>query len=130
MTKSVRTIRKPLMNAYRTSTLHTSPTSLLKMVLQLMHTQEKRPSDKQEVIKKMIKAIKKERINMAELQFESILTMEEIEENFVGIDFFTGIMDGLEEALAYEKGQLLPQLLRENVLSLMDGLSYFENPSA
>lgn len=42
---------------------------------------------------------------MMELQFESSLTMEQIEENFSGIDFFAGIMDGLEEALAYEKGQ-------------------------
>lgn len=42
---------------------------------------------------------------MVELQFESTLTMEEIEQNFAGVDFFAGIMDGLEEALAYEKGQ-------------------------
>ncbi len=42
---------------------------------------------------------------MAELQFESTLTMEEIEKNFANIDFFSGIMEGLEEALAYEKGQ-------------------------
>lgn len=53
----------------------------------------------------MIEANKKGWINMAELQFESTLTMEEIEQNFAGIDFFSGIMDGLEEALAYEKGQ-------------------------
>lgn len=40
---------------------------------------------------------------MSELRFESSLTMEEIEENFKDIDFFTGIMDGLQEALAYKK---------------------------
>lgn len=42
---------------------------------------------------------------MIELRAESSLTMEEIEENFKDIDFFTGIMDGLEEALAYSKGK-------------------------
>ena len=33
------------------------------------------------------------------------LTMEEIEENFKDVDFFSGIMDGLQEALAYKKGK-------------------------
>jgi len=42
---------------------------------------------------------------MSELQFKSSLTMEEIEENFKDIDFFSGIMDGLQEALAYKKGK-------------------------
>ena len=42
---------------------------------------------------------------MIELRAESSLTMEEIEENFKDIDFFTGIMDGLQEALAYSKGK-------------------------
>lgn len=42
---------------------------------------------------------------MKELRFQSSLTMQEIEENFKGIDFFSGIMDGLNEALAYEKGK-------------------------
>lgn len=42
---------------------------------------------------------------MEELRFTSSLTMEEIDANFENIDFFQGIMDGLEEALAYEKGQ-------------------------
>ena len=41
---------------------------------------------------------------MAELKFTSSLTNEEIEKNFSDIDFFSGIMSGLEEALAYEKG--------------------------
>lgn len=40
---------------------------------------------------------------MADLKFTSTLSMEEIEENFQGIDFFSGIMDGLEEALAHSK---------------------------
>ncbi len=42
---------------------------------------------------------------MSELRFESSLTMDEIESNFRDVDFFSGIMDGLQEALAYEKGK-------------------------
>lgn len=42
---------------------------------------------------------------MSELCFESSLTMDEIESNFRDVDFFSGIMDGLQEALAYEKGK-------------------------
>ena len=42
---------------------------------------------------------------MAEPKFESALSMEEIEDNFKDIDFFSGIMDGLQEALAYQKGK-------------------------
>ena len=41
---------------------------------------------------------------MRELEFTSTLSNEEIEQNFNGFDFFSGIMTGLEEALAYEKG--------------------------
>ena len=47
---------------------------------------------------------------MAELQFESTLTMEEIEQNFADIDFFSGIMEGLEEALAFAKAGLNPDI--------------------
>lgn len=42
---------------------------------------------------------------MSELRFRSSLSMEEIDENFKDIDFFSGIMDGLQEALAYKKGK-------------------------
>lgn len=42
---------------------------------------------------------------MNELVFKSNLTMEEIEKNFSEMDFFSGLMDGLEEALAYSKGK-------------------------
>ena len=42
---------------------------------------------------------------MTEIRFKSSLSIEEIEENFKEIDFFSGIMDGLTEALAYEKGK-------------------------
>lgn len=41
---------------------------------------------------------------MTEPKFNSSLSEAEIEENFKGVDFFSGIMSGLEEALAYEKG--------------------------
>lgn len=41
---------------------------------------------------------------MSEPKFESSLPLEEIENNFKSIDFFSGLMDGLEEALAYSKG--------------------------
>ena len=41
---------------------------------------------------------------MKELVFASSLTDEEIAKNFENIDFFSGIMTGLEEALAFEKG--------------------------
>lgn len=40
---------------------------------------------------------------MAELEFRSTLSNEEIEQNCSSIDFFSGIVSGLEEALAYEK---------------------------
>jgi len=40
---------------------------------------------------------------MTELIFESNLTMEEIERNFKDTDFLAGLMEGLEEALAFQK---------------------------
>lgn len=42
---------------------------------------------------------------MSEIRFKSSLTPEEVEANFKDVDFFTGIMEGLTEALAYEKGK-------------------------
>ena len=41
---------------------------------------------------------------MKEVTFQSNLSYDEIEENFKNVDFFNGIMDGLQEALFYEKG--------------------------
>ncbi len=41
---------------------------------------------------------------MKELTFESSLTEKEIAENFKNISFLDGLMQGLNEALAYEKG--------------------------
>ncbi len=46
---------------------------------------------------------------MSELCFKSSLTNEEIEKNFKDIDFFSGMMEGLNEALAYEKGKSSPE---------------------
>ncbi len=46
---------------------------------------------------------------MSEKIFESSLSMEEIENNFKDINFFDGVMEGLEEALAYEKGTAKPK---------------------
>lgn len=42
---------------------------------------------------------------MSEIHFESSLTIEEIDRNFEDVDLFSGIMEGLNEALAYEKGE-------------------------
>ena len=41
---------------------------------------------------------------MDDYVFKSKYSMEEIENNFKEADFFCGIKEGLEEALAYEKG--------------------------
>lgn len=40
---------------------------------------------------------------MDDLILSSSLTDEEIADNFKSVDVFSGIMSGLEEALAYEK---------------------------
>lgn len=42
---------------------------------------------------------------VSELKLKSSLTMDEIENNFKDIDFFSSVMDGLQEALAFEKGK-------------------------
>ena len=42
---------------------------------------------------------------MSDHVFRSEYSMEEIENNFKDSDFFNGIKEGLEEALAYEKGK-------------------------
>ena len=42
---------------------------------------------------------------MSDHVFKSEYSMEEIENNFKDVDFFSGIKEGLEEALAYEKGK-------------------------
>ena len=42
---------------------------------------------------------------MSEHIFKSKYSIEEIEKNFKVVDFFSGVKEGLEEALAYEKGK-------------------------
>ena len=42
---------------------------------------------------------------MSEIRFKSSLTLQEIDNNFKDTDFFSGIMEGLSEALSYEKGK-------------------------
>lgn len=41
---------------------------------------------------------------MKNLEFNTSLSQEQIEENFENVNFFDGVMEGLEEAFAYEKG--------------------------
>lgn len=41
---------------------------------------------------------------MAELEFETALSFDEIDKNFEDFDFFENLMEGLEDALAYSKG--------------------------
>lgn len=50
---------------------------------------------------------------MSEPKFQSALTMERIEENFKDIDVFSGIMDGLQEALAYSKEEAATETILE-----------------
>lgn len=45
---------------------------------------------------------------MEELCFESSLTPEEIAENFKGADLFSALMEGLQEAFDYERGNPHP----------------------
>lgn len=40
---------------------------------------------------------------MDDLTFVSHLSEEEINENFQNIDFFSGVMEGLQDALAHKK---------------------------
>lgn len=42
---------------------------------------------------------------VADLTFKTSLSEQQIEDNFKNIDFFSGIMEGLEEALEYERGK-------------------------
>lgn len=41
---------------------------------------------------------------MKELELQSSLSIEQIEENFKNVNLFEGIMEGLNEAVAYEQG--------------------------
>ena len=54
---------------------------------------------------------------MSEKIFKTSLSMEEIENNFKDTNFFDGVMEGLEEALAYEKGTAKSETIA-NALSM------------
>ena len=43
---------------------------------------------------------------MSDHVFKSEYSMEEIENNFKDVDFFSSMKEGLEEALAYENGRV------------------------
>ena len=58
---------------------------------------------------------------MEELNLESSLSIEEIERNFQDVDFFSGIMEGLQEALAVKKGEAAEDtLIRKRSLPNVD----------
>ena len=42
---------------------------------------------------------------MDDLTFKTLLSTQQIDNNFEKFDFFSGIMEGLEEALEYERGK-------------------------
>ena len=48
---------------------------------------------------------------MDELKFETPLSVDEIEENFKDFDLFSSLKEGLEEALAYQRGEEVPGLV-------------------
>lgn len=48
---------------------------------------------------------------MDELVLETSLTPEEIEENFKDFDLFSSLKAGLEDALAYQRGEEVPGLV-------------------
>lgn len=58
---------------------------------------------------------------MSEIRFKSSLTSEEVEANFKDVDFFSGVMEGLTEALAYEKGKASAETFaRKQALPVVD----------
>ena len=60
---------------------------------------------------------------MSEIKFNTELTPEEIDKNFDKLDFFSGIMEGLEEALEYEKGNI-STLVRKRSLQSINSKNY------
>ena len=58
---------------------------------------------------------------MSDFVFESTLSDEEIEKNFNETDFFSGIVEGLKEAIAYEKGTAKAEtVVRKSSLPVVD----------
>lgn len=48
---------------------------------------------------------------MDELKFETPLSMEEVEQNFKDFDLFSSLKEGLEDALAYQRGEEVPGIV-------------------
>ena len=46
---------------------------------------------------------------MCDMRFDSSLTLEQIEKNFEDVDLFSGVMEGLEETLSFEKAMQTEQ---------------------
>lgn len=58
---------------------------------------------------------------MSEPCFKSSLSIEEIEANFQDVDFFSGMMEGLQEALAHKKGKAAAETFaRKRALPAVD----------
>lgn len=54
---------------------------------------------------------------MTNAEFNTTLSMDEIDENFKNVDFFDGLMEGLTEALKYTKGKASAEtIVRKNSL--------------
>lgn len=65
---------------------------------------------------------------MSDITFKSNLTMDEIEKNFAEMDFFSGLMEGLEEALAYSKGRASAEtFVRKRSLPVVNVLTIRES---
>lgn len=58
---------------------------------------------------------------MTNTEFNTTLSMDEIDENFKNVDFFDGLMEGLTEALAYTKGKASAEtIVRKNSLPMVN----------
>ena len=57
---------------------------------------------------------------MDELRFKSSLTPEEVEKNFEDVDFFAGVMEGLQEALAHSQGRTTDAIVRKRSLPVVN----------
>lgn len=58
---------------------------------------------------------------MADLTFKTSMSKQQVDENFKNIDLFSGVTEGLEEALLYEKGKASAETFaRKQSLPLMN----------
>lgn len=60
---------------------------------------------------------------MTDLHFKSVLSMDEIDNNFRNVDIFSGIMVGLEEVLAHAKRSDASENIVKSVYTQEDHLS-------